>query len=74
MRPLSIAGILLIILGIFALAYQGFTYTKRERVVDVGPIHATRDKTKTIPVPPVLGGLALVGGVVLLVAGAKSSS
>ena len=73
MKSLSIAGIVLIILGILALAYQGFTYTKRERVVDVGPIHATRDKTKTFPVPPVVGGLALVGGVVLLVAGAKRS-
>jgi uncharacterized membrane protein len=74
MKPASIAGIVLIVLGIFALAYQGFTYTKRERAADVGPIHITRDKTKTVPLPPVLGGLALVGGVVLLVAGAKSSS
>jgi uncharacterized membrane protein len=74
MKPISIAGIVLIVLGIFALAYQGITYTKRERVVDVGPIHATRDETKTIPLPPVLGGLALVGGVVLLVAGSKSSA
>lgn len=74
MKPISIAGIVLIVLGIFALAYQGITYTKRERVVDVGPIHATKDTTKTIPLPPVLGGLALVGGVVLLVAGAKSSA
>ena len=74
MKPISIAGIVLIVLGIFALAYQGITYTKRERVVDVGPIHATRDKTKTIPLPPVLGGAALVGGIVLLVAGSKSSA
>lgn len=74
MKPISIAGIVLIVLGIFALAYQGITYTKRERVVDVGPIHATKDTTKTIPLPPVLGGLALAGGVVLLVAGAKSSA
>lgn len=72
MKPISIAGIVLIVLGIFALAYQGITYTKRERVVDVGPIHATRDQTKTIPLPPVLGGAALVGGIVLLVAGSKS--
>lgn len=73
MKPFSIVGIVLIALGIFALAYQGITYTKRERVVDVGPIHATKDTTKTIPLPPVLGGLALVGGVALLVAGAKRS-
>jgi uncharacterized membrane protein len=72
MRPISIAGIVLIALGVLALAYQGITYTKRERVVDVGPIHATRDKTKTIPLPPILGGIALVGGIALLVTGSKN--
>jgi hypothetical protein len=74
MKPTAIVGIVLIVLGIFALAYQGITYTKRERVADVGPFHATREKTKTIPLPPVLGGTALVGGIVLLVAGSKSST
>lgn len=74
MKPSSIVGLVLIVLGIFALAYQGITYTKRERVADIGPIHATKDTQKTIPLPPVLGGLALVGGVALLVAGAKNSA
>jgi hypothetical protein len=64
-------GVVLVVLGIFALAYQGITYTKREKVVDVGPIHATKDTTKTIPLPPILGGLALIGGVVLIAVGGK---
>lgn len=74
MKPISIAGIILIVFGIFALAYQGITYTKRERVVDVGPIHATRDTRKTIPMPPIIGGIALIGGIVLVAAGSKSGS
>jgi uncharacterized membrane protein len=64
--PLIIIGIVLIAVGIVSLAYQGITYTSRETVVDLGPIKATADKQKTIPVPPILGGLALAGGVVLL--------
>jgi len=59
------------VLGIVALAYGGISYTKHERVVDVGPIHATREKHETVPLPPVLGAVAVVGGVVLLVAGSK---
>jgi uncharacterized membrane protein len=74
MKPISILGILLIVLGALALAYQGITYTKREKVVDIGPIHATADTQKTIPLPPILGGIALIGGVVLLVAGAKRTA
>jgi uncharacterized membrane protein len=74
MKPLSIAGIVLIVLGVFALAYQGITYTKHERVVDVGPIHATKDTRKTIPLPPILGGIAVIGGIVLLAAGSKGSA
>ena len=64
--PLIIVGIVLIAVGLVSLAYQGITYTSRETVVDLGPIKATADKQKTIPVPPILGGLALAGGVVLL--------
>jgi uncharacterized membrane protein len=67
----TLLGVVLVVLGIFALAYQGITYTKREKVVDVGPIHATKDTTKTIPLPPILGGLALIGGVVLIAVGGK---
>jgi len=74
MKPISIAGILLVVLGALSLAYQGITYTKREKIVDIGPIHATADTQKTIPLPPILGGIALIGGVVLLVAGAKRTA
>jgi len=74
MKPTILIGILLIILGGLALAYQGFTYTHRERVLDVGPIHATADKQDHVSIPPILGGLALLSGVVLVVLGAKKSS
>lgn len=74
MKTASIAGIVLIALGIIGLIYQGVGYTKRKDVLDVGPIHATKDTHETIPIPPVLGGIALVGGIALLVAGAKSTA
>jgi hypothetical protein len=74
MRPITWLGILLVILGTLALAYQGFNYTRQERVLDVGPIHATAERHERVSIPPVLGGLALVGGVALLVAGAKQGS
>ena len=59
-------GIMLIALGLFGLAWGGFTYTTREKVVDIGPIHATRDKTHNVAFPPIAGAVALIGGVVLL--------
>ena len=65
-------GVILIILGIVALVFHGVTYTKREQVLKVGPIEATAKKEHTIPLPPVLGGVALIGGIVLLVAGGRS--
>jgi len=71
---MSWAGILLIVLGGLALAYQGFSYTHRETVLDLGPIHATADEQKHVSIPPILGGLALVGGIALLVVGGKKSS
>jgi len=74
MKTASIAGIALIVLGIIGLIYQGVGYTKRKDVLDLGPIHATKDTHETIPIPPVLGGIALVGGIALLVAGAKSTA
>ena len=74
MNPITIVGILLIVLGIVAFAYQGITYTSRETVIDIGPIKATAETQKTIPLPPLLGGLALVGGIVLVVVGAKQAS
>jgi uncharacterized membrane protein len=74
MKPIIWVGILLIVLGGLALAYQGFNYTHQEKVLDLGPIHATREDHEHISIPPILGGLALVGGIALLVVGGKKSS
>jgi len=71
MRPQIVIAIVLIALGIAVFAYQGITYTTREKVVDIGPIHVTAEKTKTLPVSPILGAIAVVGGIVLLVVGRK---
>ncbi|HEX8297361.1 MAG TPA: DUF3185 domain-containing protein [Chthoniobacteraceae bacterium] len=71
MKPAAIVGILLIIVGVIALAYQGFTYTTREnkKLVDLGPlqVNASVEKKNTVPLPPILGVAVLAGGVVLLV-------
>jgi uncharacterized membrane protein len=67
-------GILLVVLGGLALAYQGFSYTHQAKVLDVGPIHATAEEQKHVSIPPILGGLALVGGILLLVAGSRKTS
>ena len=64
-------GVILIVLGLVGLAWGGFTYTTREKVVDIGPIHATRDQTHNVPLPPIAGAVALIAGVVLLVAGGR---
>ena len=66
-------GIALIVLGALALAYQGITYTTREKVVDLGPIQASVEKQKTIPLSPILGAAALAAGVILVVVGNKRS-
>ena len=71
MKPLVIVGILLVVIGVIGLAYGGISYTTEKTVVDIGPIKATADTREKIPVPPLLGGIALVGGIVLLVAGGK---
>jgi drug/metabolite transporter (DMT)-like permease len=62
----TVLGIVLIIVGIVALAYQGVTYTTQKKVVDIGPIQATKEEHHTIPLPPILGVLALIGGVVVI--------
>ena len=72
-KPTVLLGIALIVLGIVAFAYQGITYTTREKVIDLGPIQASVDTKKTIPLPPILGGLVLAGGIVLVMAGTKKS-
>ena len=73
-NPITLVGIALIILGIVAFAYQGITYTSREKIIDIGPIQATADTQKSIPLSPLLGGLVLVGGIALVVVGVKTSS
>jgi hypothetical protein len=69
--PVILIGVVLIVLGVIALAYQGITYTTQEKVLEVGPLKATAEKKHTVPLPPILGGLALAAGVVLLVAGSR---
>jgi uncharacterized membrane protein YidH (DUF202 family) len=72
MRPISLVGVVLIVLGLLALVYQGINYTSRETVIDIGPLHATADRQKTLPLSPVLGIAAVAGGVALLVAGVRT--
>jgi hypothetical protein len=73
MKAAPLVGIILIVLGVISLAYQGITYTTHKKVLDVGPIQASTTEHKTIPLPPILGGLALIGGVVLLAANRKTA-
>jgi len=63
--------VILVVLGLVGLVWGGFTYTTKEKVLDIGPIHATREKSHQVPLPPIAGAVALIGGVVLLVAGRK---
>jgi hypothetical protein len=72
MKPITVAGVVLIVLGLAALAYQGVTYTQRDTVLDVGPLHATADRQKTLPIPPIAGVMAVVGGVLFLLVGARA--
>ncbi len=74
MKAMSLVGILLIIVGALVLAYQGINYTRHKDVLDVGSVHITKEDHERIPLPPILGGLALVGGVVLVVIGASNKS
>jgi len=71
---MKVIGIVLIVPGLAALAYQGFTYTSREKVVDIGPIQATAEREITEPLSPVLGIVAVAGGVVLLIAGVRTGA
>ena len=71
MKPITIVGFVVIVLGLAALAYQGFTYTTRETLVDLGPIHATADRQRTVPLPPVVGIVAVGAGVALVFAGSR---
>ena len=74
MKPMTWAGIVLVVLGALALAYQGINYTRQKDVVDLGSIHVTTETQERIPLPPVLGGLAVAGGIALLIIGAGKKS
>ena len=74
MKPISWVGIVLIVLGALVLSYQGINYTRQKDVLDVGSVHLTTETHERIPLPPILGGLALAGGVVLLVMGVRNKS
>ena len=73
MKRITLIGLVLIVLGGAAFIYQGITYTSHEKIFDIGPIHASADTQKTIPLPPLLGGLVLAGGIVLVIMGRKKS-
>jgi len=74
MKPLSLAGIVLIALGLISLVYQGFTYTTRETVLDIGPIHATADREKTVALPRGIGVVAVVAGAAVLFSASRKSA
>jgi hypothetical protein len=73
MKQYTIIGIILIVIAVAAFAYQGISFTTREKVVDIGPLHMTAEKTRTLPLTPIVGSIALVGGIALLVVGLKKS-
>jgi hypothetical protein len=72
MKQTIMIGFVLIAIGVVALAHQGITYTSREQIIDIGPIKATHDTKKTIPLSPILGGAALTGGIVLVITGMRT--
>jgi drug/metabolite transporter (DMT)-like permease len=69
----TIIGIVLVVLGIVGIVYQGFSYTTRKKVVDIGPIQATRTEHHSVPLPPVLGAIALIGGIVVIASDRRGS-
>jgi hypothetical protein len=69
---MKLIGIALIVVGVLALAFGGFSYTTRERVVDIGPVKVDADKEHTMPIAPIAGVAALVGGIALVMVGAKT--
>jgi len=69
---MKLVGLILIVIGIVGLAYGGITWTQRDQVMNVGPVHVTHDKTKSLPLPPIVGGLALAAGVALLVSARRA--
>ena len=74
MKPFTLIGIVLLVVGALALAYQGITYTRTEKILDLGPIHATAETRERIPIPPILGGIAVLAGGALLILGARQKA
>jgi hypothetical protein len=68
---MKIVGIILIVIGVVALAVQGINYTTKEKIIDLGPVEASAENEHHIPLPPILGGVALAGGVALMIAGSR---
>ena len=73
MKASSIIGIVLIIVGVLVLTFRGIPFVTKEKVVEVGPLQVTKETQRTMPLPPILGALALAGGVVLVILGAKKA-
>ena len=71
MKPAGIIGIILIVVGIIALAYGGFSFKKHKKIIDAGPLQVSASREKTVPLPPLLGGLCLAGGIVLVIVGSR---
>jgi drug/metabolite transporter (DMT)-like permease len=71
MRAATIVGILLVVVGVVALIYQGITYTSEQTVFELGPLDVQAEERRRIPLPPILGALALIGGIVLIVVGSR---
>ena len=74
MKITTIIGVILIAIGILTFVYQGISYTTKEKVVAIGPLEMSANKTRTIPLPPIVGSVAIVGGIVLLIVGARQKS
>ena len=74
MKPIMWIGIVLVVLGVLSLAYQGINYNRQESIVDVGPVHLTAETHERIPLPPIFGGLALAGGAIVLMMGTRAKT
>jgi hypothetical protein len=72
MKSSTLLGVALLVLGIISLAYQGITYTTHKKVLDLGPIQATKEEHKSIPLPPIVGAVAIAGGIILLMSGRRT--
>jgi len=70
---MKLVGIILIVLGVLALAYQGIRYTTREKLIDIGPLKVTATEKKTVPLPPIVGGVAIVAGIALILVDRKKT-